>query len=629
MSHRCPVNGCQEVFDDEMDLVIHYTGAHQDAPDEMGAVCPTCREFVAFEDVVTHSDTHIQNSEIPLAPAIYKVSCLLDHLNVGEQFRTAAHLLNCVQLLFEGCVFYRGSGQTVKLSQNAVGYVRNALVNRRPPKNMDILAYMQDAWEDPLVADNIDPLFRPTANELPLPRRTSRTTDNLLHICLYLLLTHVHKQHNRKRDLFKRPEDFPPLLSVRLREKLSCLSRYLEAAMQTLYPLPVPDLVVALDTCNVCSEENVECVSMCTSDPEHTSCKACIMRHSQSELENGEKTIFDVRCMFGNDHRTAAGIVRWAIGPFAYLERMQKSQETALAVVKLVRCPNTQCGFNFVREDMKQDLQCPECRVLICQHCNRLDHETYQTTVCLQTASSEYEGLLNAGMTLCPNPKCRIPVQRDDMEDPACIHMTCRCGHGYCWLCLEDWDLHRGSFYACTRFKSDDYHQLYDDSIRRYYPYNPLSTFSTLDMSAAPDLHSLTIDRFRRGRLPLPENLTTDGKTLCPRCFETATKSPVDVQGLHTTCPSCDYEYCWRCLRIPTDHPDWSPGNGFQSTCGLQGLPIYEALYNDYSRKVYPGLNNTRFDAVQTDIWPYLAFKLGYTPSAEEIRVMELVRAIT
>jgi hypothetical protein len=509
--------------------------------------------------------------------------------------------------------------------------VRQALFNSIPPKNTDILMFMQDVWSDPMVSQRIEVLFRSTANPVTLPRRTSRTTDNLLHICLYVLLTQVHRRNNRKYDLFKRPEEFPMSMTVRLREKLSCLSRYLEAAMYTSFHVPDPDSdpVFVMDTCNVCSEDDVSCVTMCTTGLNHTACKTCIMRHTLSQLEKGDKTVYDVRCMFSNDHHIAVGIVRWAIGPFAYLERMQKSQETALSNVVLVHCPNAQCEFSFVKEDTGGDLQCPQCRVIICQHCNRLGHDAYMTPMCTQSAFSEYEDLLNAGMTLCPNVKCRIPVERDDMDDPACIHMTCSCGHGYCWLCLGDWESHRGSFYACTKDKSLEYTELYDDTIRRYYPQNPLSVFSTIDMSEAPAIHSLTIAKFSRGRLPLPEKLITDGRTLCPNCFETATKNPAGVHGLHTTCPSCDHKYCWQCIRPATDHTKWRPGDDFQSICGMPKLPAYAMFYDDHSRKVYPGLNNIRFNTVLTKVWPFLTFNEDYVPTSDEIRTMKVVRTLS
>ena len=48
-----------------------------------------------------------------------------------------------------------------------------------------------------------------------------------------------------------------------------------------------------------------------------------------------------------------------------------------------------------------------------------------------------------------PCPECKIPIQRNY----GCNHMTCnRCGHEFCWVCMEPWATHgtkTGGFYRC------------------------------------------------------------------------------------------------------------------------------------------------------------------------------------
>ena len=42
------------------------------------------------------------------------------------------------------------------------------------------------------------------------------------------------------------------------------------------------------------------------------------------------------------------------------------------------------------------------------------------------------------GFKRCPNQKCRKTIQKGD----ACRHVTCTCGHQFCWWCLREWRNH-------------------------------------------------------------------------------------------------------------------------------------------------------------------------------------------
>ena len=59
---------------------------------------------------------------------------------------------------------------------------------------------------------------------------------------------------------------------------------------------------------------------------------------------------------------------------------------------------------------------------------------------------------IKANSKICPG--CFDPI----IKDQGCMHMTCRCGHGFCWLCLGPWKEHgdeTGGYYNCNNYKSE------------------------------------------------------------------------------------------------------------------------------------------------------------------------------
>ena len=50
-------------------------------------------------------------------------------------------------------------------------------------------------------------------------------------------------------------------------------------------------------------------------------------------------------------------------------------------------------------------------------------------------------------------PKCGMGAYISDKN--ACNHMTCPCGHHWCWMCLKDWSTHGSSYYACKFYSKD------------------------------------------------------------------------------------------------------------------------------------------------------------------------------
>ena len=98
------------------------------------------------------------------------------------------------------------------------------------------------------------------------------------------------------------------------------------------------------------------------------------------------------------------------------------------------KCPSENCDYVFMLEKCKWrtggDEKCPKCDAVL-----------------LQATSFNIKGLIGFIYFLFLTnkcPKCEIPIEKTT----GCPHMTCPCGHQFCWFCLKDYYSNGNNVYS-------------------------------------------------------------------------------------------------------------------------------------------------------------------------------------
>ncbi|KAG8982684.1 hypothetical protein FRB90_006623 [Tulasnella sp. 427] len=113
-------------------------------------------------------------------------------------------------------------------------------------------------------------------------------------------------------------------------------------------------------------------------------------------------------------------------------------QQQYIDKIEKLYCPNPRCSEALQLEDDCRSIQntaCPMCKISICVPCRTVAHKGMSCAK-WQSSAKSMGGSDLALRKLAKKlhwrrcPKCRIVVERNE----GCKHMTCRCGHQFCFL---------------------------------------------------------------------------------------------------------------------------------------------------------------------------------------------------
>lgn len=114
-------------------------------------------------------------------------------------------------------------------------------------------------------------------------------------------------------------------------------------------------------------------------------------------------------------------------------------QFTVLAIVQkdpnMCWCPNKACGNAILWDRKQHKVVCPACRLEFCFACGGKVHFGFDCKGAPNSDEMFREWMGEKGSKVKPCPSCRMPVEKNE----GCNHITCRCGHQWCWLCLSDY----------------------------------------------------------------------------------------------------------------------------------------------------------------------------------------------
>jgi ariadne-1 len=116
-------------------------------------------------------------------------------------------------------------------------------------------------------------------------------------------------------------------------------------------------------------------------------------------------------------------------------------------------CPAAGCEFVAMGSGV-QDITCT-CLTSFCKDCGRESHRPNSCIDIVKWDEKNQSEAENSNWILVntkPCPGCSSRIEKNQ----GCNHMTCsHCRHEFCWICMEKWSTHGGSYFNCHKLKTN------------------------------------------------------------------------------------------------------------------------------------------------------------------------------
>ena len=192
----------------------------------------------------------------------------------------------------------------------------------------------------------------------------------------------------------------------------------------------------------------------------HAFCRECWRGYLRVKVEDGPDCIF-AKCPMPKCGEVVTQEVYQRILGASNADLYRKYERFLLqSFVDLSKnlrwCPGHGCDLAIKGTGATGAVKC-DCGARFCFRCAEPTHAPLScamlakwTEKCKQEATTAEWMLENTKKC----PECHVRIEKNQ----GCNHMVCpHCQHNFCWVCLQDWELHNTtSVYVCNKFGADD-----------------------------------------------------------------------------------------------------------------------------------------------------------------------------
>lgn len=186
------------------------------------------------------------------------------------------------------------------------------------------------------------------------------------------------------------------------------------------------------------------------------------IKYLESQLDQGR--VIGVKCM-GCDEVVPPVMIEDLLDSlfFKWLDRRVDAYVSCSGILR--NCPGQDCNRKLMslteefeiseQYSMSRECEC-NCGTSFCFNCGEEVHFPIPCEIIKswnQKNQGEAENVtwIFVHTKMCPN--CKQPIEKNQ----GCMHMTCRCKHEFCWLCMAPWRGHSGTgYYRCNVYEEKE-----------------------------------------------------------------------------------------------------------------------------------------------------------------------------